>query len=139
MDYEPKPYIVYIKTDDENCITDVNSSAFIRDTGGWTEIERGYSQRHHHAHGNYFAKTIVDGRGIKRYKSYTFVDAPAGEIIARFIKDGVWYVILERPQEEMDADYVEPEVKPTTEQRIDTLEATTDDIILLMANLIGGN
>ena len=39
----------------------------------------------------------------------------------------------------MDADYVEPEIKPTTEQRVDTLEATTDDIILMMADLIGGN
>ena len=29
--------------------------------------------------------------------------------------------------------------KPTTEQRVDTLEATTDDIILMMADLIGGN
>lgn len=32
----------------------------------------------------------------------------------------------------------EREEKPTTEQRVDALETTTDDIILMMAELIGG-
>ena len=31
-----------------------------------------------------------------------------------------------------------PEPQPTPEQRLDTLENTTDDIILMMADLIGG-
>lgn len=31
-----------------------------------------------------------------------------------------------------------PEPKPTVEERLDTLETTTDDMILLMADLIGG-
>ena len=31
-----------------------------------------------------------------------------------------------------------PEPVPTPEQRLDTLENTTDDIILMMADLIGG-
>ena len=31
-----------------------------------------------------------------------------------------------------------PEPEPTPEERLDTLEATTDDMILLMADLIGG-
>lgn len=30
------------------------------------------------------------------------------------------------------------EPKPSEEERLDTLEATTDDMILLMADLIGG-
>ena len=52
------------------------------------------------------------------------------------------YVYIPYTQEElaaMDADYVPPEIKPTTEQRVDALETTTDDIILMMADLIGGN
>lgn len=32
-----------------------------------------------------------------------------------------------------------PEQEPSQEERLDTLEATTDDMILLMAELIGGN
>lgn len=31
-----------------------------------------------------------------------------------------------------------PEPQPTPEQRLDVLEGTTDDIILMMADLIGG-
>lgn len=32
-----------------------------------------------------------------------------------------------------------PEPEPSPEERLDALETTTDDIILLMAELIGGN
>ena len=48
------------------------------------------------------------------------------------------WAIYERTKEEMDGDYTPPEQKPTTEQRVDALETTTDDIILMMAELIGG-
>ena len=40
---------------------------------------------------------------------------------------------FERQQAEM------PEPGPTPEERLDALETTTDDMILLMAELIGGN
>ena len=39
---------------------------------------------------------------------------------------------LERMQAQM------PEPVPTPEQRLDVLEGTTDDIVLMMADLIGG-
>ena len=32
-----------------------------------------------------------------------------------------------------------PKPEPTPEERLDALETTTDDMILLMAELIGGN
>ena len=123
MESKTKPYVVYVKTDDENRIEDVNSSGFLRNADGWTEIDRGYSQRHHHAHGNYFPLSIRDERGIKRYKAYAFVDAPTGEIISRYFKDDVEYVILERAQEEMDADYAaRPAPPPSDKERIAQLE-----------------
>ena len=110
-----QPYIVYARVNDTECIT-----AFLPDTTGWTEIDSGYGDKYHHAQGNYFPHPLYDEHGICRYK---LVDGKP----------------VERTQEEMDADYTPPEVKPTTEQRVDTLEATTDDIILMMADLIGGN
>lgn len=119
---EMKPYIVYVKLDDANCITAVNSSAFLTNTDGWTEIDSGYGDKYHHAQGNYFPKSIMDMRGIKRYKAYPFVDAPEGEIIARFFKDGVEYLIFERTAEEMDADYVPPVHHPSDKERITALE-----------------
>ena len=61
----------------------------------------------------------MDERGVYRYK----------------LADGK---PIERTQEEMDADYTPPEQRPTTEQRVDVLETTTDDIILMLADMIGG-
>ena len=95
-----KPYIVYVKTDDANRITAVNSSAFLSDVTGWTKIDRGYSQRYHHAQNGYFENPLIDMRGIYRYK---LVDGKP----------------VERTQEEMDADYTPPEVVPTHLDRIE--------------------
>lgn len=40
---------------------------------------------------------------------------------------------------EMEAQQAElPEPEPSTDERLDALETTTDDIVLLMAELIGG-
>lgn len=55
-----------------------------------------------HAQGNYLPGPVTDERGIPRYK---LVD---GEVV-------------ERTQEEMDADYVPPMVKPSAEELLDAL------------------
>lgn len=79
-------YIVYVRTDSSDYITSVNSSAFLRDVTGWTEIDSGYGDKYHHAQGNYFPQPITDDRGIYRYK---LVDGKP----------------VERTQDEMDSDY----------------------------------
>lgn len=109
-----EPYIVYAKTDAKNRITDINSSAFLSGTDGWTEIDRGYGDSYHHAQGNYFSQPIMDDRGIYRYKLVN------GKTI-------------ERTQEEMDADYVEPEVMPT---QLDRIEAQALYTALMTGTLI---
>lgn len=101
---EMRPYIVYVKVDESNRVTSINSSAFLADVTGWTEIDSGYGDKHHHAQGNYFPQPIMDERGICRYK---LVNGRP----------------VERTQEEMDADYVPPEVKPTDAERILQLES----------------
>ena len=97
-------YDVYVKPDEAGRITAINSSAFLSDTDGWVKIDHGVSDKFHHAQGNYFPKPIMDERGIYRYK---LVDGKP----------------VERTQEEMDADYVPPEVKPTDAERISQLES----------------
>lgn len=117
---ESKPYIVYVKTDDANRITAVNSSAFLTDVTGWTEIDSGYGDRHHHAQGNYFPKPIMDERGIYRYK----------------LEDGK---AVERTQKEMDADYVPPVPVPSDAERIKVLEeqnAMLTECILEMSGML---
>lgn len=101
---EMRPYVVYVKVDESNRVTSINSSAFLADVTGWTEIDSGYGDKHHHAQGNYFPQPIMDERGICRYK---LVNGRP----------------VERTQEEMDADYVPPEVKPTDAERILQLES----------------
>ena len=101
---EMRPYIVYVKVDESNRVTSINSSAFLADITGWTEIDSGYGDRFHHAQGNYFDKPLCDERGICHYK---LVNGRP----------------VERTQEEMDADYVPPEVNPTDTERISQLES----------------
>lgn len=88
-----QPYIVYVRADEYNRIVAINSSAFLTDLDGWVEIDSGLGDKYHHAQNNYFPKPLYDDRGIMQYK---LVD---GEPV-------------ERTQEEMDADYVEPEPIP---------------------------
>lgn len=104
MDFEMQPYIVYVKPDEQNRVIAVNSSAFLEDTVGWTEIDSGFGDRYHHAQGNYFPKPIYDERGIYRYK----------------LANGH---PVERTQEEMDAEYVPPVPVPDPTERIAALEA----------------
>ena len=70
-------YIVYIKTDTENRIISINSSAFLFDATGWTQIDEGIGDKFHHAQGNYLEKGLVDEHG--RY-NYRYVDGQVVEI-----------------------------------------------------------
>ena len=110
---------VYAKADEDGRVIAINSDAFLTDTIGWVEIDRGTGDKYRHAQGNYLPGQLMDWRGVYRYK----------------LVDGA---VVERTQAEMDSDYTPPEQRPTTEQRVDALETTTDDIILMMAELIGG-
>ena len=121
MEFAMNPYIVYAKTDSNGYITAVNSSAFLPDTTGWTEIDSGYGDKYHHAQGNYFPQPIITDYGAYRYK---LVDGKP----------------VECTQEEIAAqeEALKPVPTPTLESRVEALETTTDDMILLMADLIGG-
>lgn len=63
-----EPYKVYIKLNDKNEITAVNSSAFLADTEGWLEIDSGFGDEYLHAQNNYFNKPILDENGLYNYK-----------------------------------------------------------------------
>lgn len=103
-------YKVYVKTDEKNRITAINSNAFLSSLDGWIEIDSGTGDRYHHAQGNYFNKPIMDERGIFRYK----------------LEDGK---PVERTQEEMDADYAARPAPPLSDkERIAQLEAALNAI-----------
>ena len=58
--FEMKPYEVYVKVDEKNRITSVNSSAFLTDFDGWIKIDEGFGDKFHHAQGNYFPDGLFD-------------------------------------------------------------------------------
>ena len=68
MEFAMNPYIVYAKTVSSGYITAVNSSAFLPDHTGWTQIDEGYGDKYHHAQGNYFPQPIITDGGAYRYK-----------------------------------------------------------------------
>lgn len=121
-----KPFGVLIRTDSKNRVTAINSSGFA-DGDGWMQIDEGYGDKYHHAQSNYLPKPLTDERGVYRYK----------------LVDGL---VAQRTQAEMDADFDALPAPPLTteervnnvEQRTDALESANDDLILMMADLIGG-
>nr|DAL72437.1 MAG TPA: hypothetical protein [Caudoviricetes sp.] len=116
---ERTSYKVLVKTDDVGHVTAINSDAFINGEG-WTQIDEGVGDRYHHAQNNYLQKPLTDERGVYRYK----------------LVDGM---VTQRAQAEMNADFdSRPAPPPTTEERMNALESANDDLILMMADLIGG-
>lgn len=65
------------------------------------------------------------------------IDVPGVEAQAAWDEGIPIQIYVPYTQEELDR-MEEERNKPTTEQRVDALETTTDDIVLMMAELIGG-
>ena len=103
-------YIVYAKTDTENNITEINSSAFLADTTGYIQIDEGMGDKFHHAQGNYLEKGLVDEYG--RY-NYRYVDEQVVEIPE-----------TEKPP----IPHTDP--VPSVMERIEALEAAMLEVIL---------
>ena len=101
---------VYIKTDQENRVTAVNSEIFLPDVSGWTEIDSGDGDRYVHAQGNYFPKPLTDENGVYRYKFEN------GEI-------------AERSADEMAADLPVPEPTPPTNAELAAAIAELAEVI----------
>lgn len=108
------PYIVYVKTNSSGYITAVNSSAFLPDTTSWAEIDSGYSDKYHHAQGNYFPLPIYTEGGAYRYKLVKSkpVECTAEEIAAQ--------------EEAIKASII---TVPTAEERIAELEAQNEMLL----------
>lgn len=61
-------YKVYAYVNSSGHITSVNSSAFLTDLTGWTEIDQGAGDKYHHAQGNYLPGPLMTDGGAYRYK-----------------------------------------------------------------------
>lgn len=115
---------VYVLPDSFGYITRVDggyTESNIKDPKNWLLIDEGYGDRYNLCQGNYFPQPVRTMGGAYRYKMVDGkpVECTAEEIAAK-------------------EEALKPVPTPTLESRVETLETTTDDMILLMADLIGG-
>lgn len=59
---------VYVKTDSNDVITEINSDIFLHTVKEYTLIDEGEGDRYAHAQGNYLDKSLIDDRGRYNYK-----------------------------------------------------------------------
>ena len=115
---------VYVLPDSSGYITRIDggyTESNITDPGNWVLIDEGNGDKYNLCQGNYFPLPIRTMGGAYRYK---LVDGVPTECTAEEIE----------AQEEA----LKPVPTPSLENRVEVLESTTDDMILLMADLIGG-
>lgn len=121
---EMKKSKVYVLLNSEGYITRIDGGytiGNITDPENWVLIDEGNGDRYNLCQGNYFPQPIITDGGAYRYK---LVDGKPVECTAEEIE----------AQEEA----LKPVPAPSLENRVEVLESTTDDMILLMADLIGG-
>lgn len=115
---------VYVLPDSSGYITRIDGGytiGNITDPENWVLIDEGNGDKYNLCQGNYFPQPIITMGGAYRYK---LVDGVPTECTAEEIA----------AQEEA----LKPVPTPSLENRVEVLESTTDDMILLMADLIGG-
>ena len=74
-------YKVYIKTNSDGIVVGINSSAFLTDLTGWTEIACGDGDNYHHPQDYFLPLGFTDENGIANYV-YS-----GGEIVPRTAAD----------------------------------------------------
>lgn len=60
--------------DASGTIVNINSSAFLEDTSGWTKIDEGAGDKYHHAQNNYLDKPLYALEGREVVYNYKLVD-----------------------------------------------------------------
>ena len=103
MEFEMLPYKVLVRVDNAGRVVEINSDAFVTDTGSWTEIDSGWGDKYHHAQGNYLESPLTDERGLFLYK----------------LENGK---VVKRSAAEVEADYRPQPAAPTQEERLTALE-----------------
>ena len=115
---------VYVLLDSSGYITRIDggyTESNITDLENWVLIDEGYGDRYNLCQGNFFPQPIITDSGAYRYK---LVGGRVSECSASEILE----------QEEAQ----KRNTPPTLQDRVDALETTADDMILLMAEMIGG-
>lgn len=104
---------VYVKTDSNSVITEINSDVFLDSVEEFTMIDEGNGDKYVHAQGNYLEHGLIDECGRYNYKLY----------------DGL---VVELQEAEKDVLFPKDTTKkPTTEERISVMEDAVQELILM--------
>ena len=100
-------YKVYVKLNDDKCITSIDSEIFLTDDEiqGMTEIDQGQGDKYVHAQSQYLEKGLVDEQGRYNYK---FVEGKVVEVA-----EGDKPTIKEPEQQATAQDKIEAQVMYT--------------------------
>lgn len=101
---------VYIKIDENNCITDINSSIFLSSIENYICIDEGFGDKYSHAQGNYLSKPVIDSKGRYNYK---YIDDKAVELT----------------EEEKESLYPKQEPQPIREEQLEQQLLQTQAIV----------
>ena len=115
---------VYVLLDSSGYITRIDggyTESNITDLENWVLIDEGYGDRYNLCQGNFFPQPLITDGGAYRYK-----------LIDGMVTECSTSEILE--QEEAQ----KRNTPQTLQDRVDALETTAEDMILLMAEMIGG-
>ena len=64
------PISVFIKTNEDGFVTDVESEIFLTSLDGWKKIDEGFGDKFAHAQNHYFDKPLKDENGNYQIKLY---------------------------------------------------------------------
>lgn len=113
---------VYIWVDENGYITAVEGGYTTpKDLTGWVLMDEGEGDRYNLCQSNYLPGPLTTDGGAYRYRL-------VGGVVQECAPEEIW----EQEQSR------KPAPTPSLETRVEALETTTDDMILLMADLIGG-
>lgn len=104
---------VYVKLDENNVITSINSSIFLKDTSDYVEIDEGMGDKFAHAQGNYLEKGLTDEQGRYNYK----------------LIDNVPTLLTDEEKDELFPAQSNEDV-PTIDERVEALESAMLEMIL---------
>lgn len=101
-------YIVFVRTNADGIITDINSSAFVDNTTDWVQIDSGTGDKYHHAQGNYLEKSLTDNKNLYNYKLVDgkVIERSAAEKAPELQKIDDQNEIITLKQRLADTDYV---------------------------------
>ena len=101
---------VYIKTDEQTRIVEINSDLFLSDLNGWMQIDEGQGDMYAHAQGHYLDKPLMETDGIYAYK---WANGAA----------------VERTEAEKAADRAERTTPMTLEERVTEMEMVLVEMV----------